>query len=49
MQGDKEAKTELRVYKKKLPKEMYLKIHDNYICGRIHHQFNIPDFSFFRL
>jgi hypothetical protein len=44
-----EAKKELKVYKKKLPKEMYAKIHDNFVRGKVHQTFNISEFSFFRL
>ncbi len=46
---EKEAKSELKVYRKKLPKEMYLKIQDNFIRNKVHHQFNIREFSLFRL
>jgi hypothetical protein len=46
---EKEAKTELKVYRKKLPKEMYAKIHENFMRGRIHQEFNIREFSLFRL
>ena len=44
-----EAKAELKVYRKKLPKEMYRKIFDNFMRGRIHREFNIREFSLFRL
>ena len=46
---EQEAKSELKVYRKKLPKEMYLKIRDNFIRNKVHQQFNIREFSLFRL
>jgi len=46
---EKEAKTELKVYRKKLPKEMYLKIRENFIRSKIHQKFSIREFSLFRL
>lgn len=46
---EKEAKAELKVYRKKLPKEMYAKIYENFIHGRVHQAFNIREFSLFRL
>jgi hypothetical protein len=46
---EKEAKSELKVYRKKLPKEMYTKIFNNYIRGKLHHKFNVREFSLFRL
>jgi len=44
-----DAKTELKVYRKKLPKEMYRKIYKNYMRGKVHQKFNIREFSLFRL
>jgi hypothetical protein len=44
-----DAKTELKVYRKKLPKEMYRKIYNNYMRGKVHQKFNIREFSLFRL
>ncbi len=44
-----EAKKELRVYKKKLPKETYEKIRGNYIHDKIHRRFNIGELSIFHL
>jgi hypothetical protein len=44
-----DAKAELKVYRKKLPKEMYRKIHNNYMRGKVHQKFNIREFSLFRL
>jgi hypothetical protein len=46
---EKEAKAELKVYRKKLPKEMYLKIRENFIRGKVHQKFDIREFSLFRL
>lgn len=44
-----EAKKELKVYKKRLPKETYEKIHSNFIRDKIHHRFGIGELSLFRL
>ena len=44
-----EARKELKVYKKRLPKETYVKIVDNYIRGRIHRLFNVGELSLFNL
>ncbi len=46
---EKEAKSELKVYRKKLPKEMYSKIYDNFIRSKVHRKFDVRDFSLFRL
>ena len=46
---EKEARAELKVYRKKLPKEMYLKIRDNFIRGKVRQKFDIREFSLFRL
>jgi hypothetical protein len=46
---EKEAKAELKIYRKKLPKALYTKIHDNFIRGKIHQKFNIQEFSLFQL
>jgi hypothetical protein len=46
---EKEAKLELKVYRKKLPKEMYKKIYDNFMRGKVHHKFDVREFSLFRL
>jgi hypothetical protein len=46
---EKEAKKELKVYKKRLPKETYEKIHGNFVRDKIHKNFNIGEFSLFRL
>ena len=44
-----EAKTELKVYKKRLPKETYGKILDNFLRGKIHRKFGVGDLSLFQL
>jgi hypothetical protein len=46
---EKEAKKELKVYKKRLPKETYDKIHGNYVRDKIHQKFRIGELSLFRL
>jgi hypothetical protein len=46
---EKEAKAELKVYKKRLPKETYEKIHGNFLRDKIHHKFGIGELSLFRL
>jgi len=46
---EKEAKKELKVYKKRLPRETYDKIHGNFMGERIHRRFGIGEFSLFRL
>jgi hypothetical protein len=46
---EKEAKKELKVYKKRLPKETYARIHDNFMRDKIHHRFGIGELSLFRL
>ena len=46
---DKEAKTELKVYRKKLPKELYTKIHNNFLRSKVHQKFNMREFSLFQL
>lgn len=46
---EKEAKKELKVYKKRLPKETFDKIHGNFVRDRIHHKFGIGELSLFRL
>jgi len=49
LEWEQEAKTELKIYRRKLPKEMYAKIHENCMRGKIHRAFDIPEFSLFRL
>jgi hypothetical protein len=46
---ESDAKKELKVYRRKLPKEMYRKIQCNYMRGKVHQKFNIREFSLFRL
>ncbi len=46
---EREARKELKVYKKRLDKDMYKKIQDNFIRGKIHRFFNLGDFSLFGL
>jgi hypothetical protein len=46
---DQESKKELRIYKKRLPKETFDKIHQNYLRVKLHHQFNIGELSLFHL
>jgi hypothetical protein len=49
LEWEKEAKKALKVYKKRLPKETYVKIHDNFIFEKLHRKFNIGELSLFRL
>ena len=44
-----EAKQELKVYKKRLPKETYAKIVENFRRGKIHRLFNIGELSLFHI
>jgi len=44
-----ETRKELKVYKKRLPKETYSKIVDNYMRGKIHRLFNVGELSLFNL
>lgn len=46
---EQEARKELKVYKKRLPKETYAKIVDNFLRGRIRRQFRIGELSLFHL
>jgi hypothetical protein len=46
---EKEAKGELKVYKKRLPKETFDKIHRNFMRDKIHLKFGIGELSLFRL
>jgi hypothetical protein len=46
---EKEAKKELKVYKKRLPKETYTKIQDNFMRDKIHREFSIGELSIFHL
>jgi hypothetical protein len=49
VEWEMEAKKELKVYKKRLPKETYAKIHDNFVRGKLHRKFNIGELSLFQL
>jgi len=49
VEWEKEAKKELKVYRRRLPKETYAKIRDNFIRDRIHRKFGIGEMSIFRL
>jgi hypothetical protein len=49
VEWEQEAKKELKVYKKKLPKETYEKIRSNFIRDKIHRNFSIGELSIFRL
>lgn len=46
---EKEAKKELKLYKKRLPRETYEKIHGNFVRDKIHRKFSIGELSLFRL
>ncbi len=46
---EQEAKEELRIYKKRLPKETYAKIVENFRRSKIHRSFNIGELSLFHL
>jgi len=49
LEWEKEAKKELKVYSKNLPKETYEKIRKNFMADKIHRKFNIGELSLFRL
>jgi hypothetical protein len=49
VEWDKEAKKELKVYRKNLPKETYEKISASFIRDKIHRKFTIGELSIFRL
>jgi hypothetical protein len=49
LEWEKEAKKELKVYKKRLPKETYDKIYSNFIGDKVHKKFGIGEFSLFHL
>ena len=46
---EKEARKDLRVYKKRLPKETYEKIRDNFLREKLHRLFGIGELSIVRL
>lgn len=49
LEWEKEARKELKVYKKRLPKETYEKIHKNFVRDKIHRKFRIGELSLFHL
>lgn len=49
LEWEKEAKKDLKVYKKRLPKETYEKIYNNFVSNKIHKKFAIGEFSLFHL
>jgi len=48
-QWEEEARKELKVYKKRLPKETYQKILANFLSGKIHRLFQVGELSLFHL
>jgi len=46
---EKEAKKELKVYKKRLPKETFEKIRNNFVRDKIHREFNVGELTLFHL
>jgi hypothetical protein len=46
---EKEAKSELKVYKKRLPKEAFERIHRNFVHSQIRRHFEIGELSIFHL
>lgn len=49
LEWEKEAKKDLKVYRKRLPRETYEKIHDSFVSNKIHKKFAIGEFSLFHL
>jgi hypothetical protein len=49
IEWEQEAKKELKVYKKRLPRETYDKIRDNFMHDKIRRKFNIGELSLFHL
>jgi len=49
LEWEKEAKKELKVYRKRLPKETYEKIHGNFVREKLHRKFDIGELSLFHL
>jgi hypothetical protein len=49
LEWEKEATKELKVYRKRLPRETYDKIRDNFLRDKIHRAFNLGDLSLFCL
>jgi len=46
---EKEAKKELKVYRKRLPRETYMRILHNFMRGKIHRHFNLGELSLFHV
>lgn len=46
---EQEAKKELKIYKKRLPKDIFQKIRRNYMRQRVHKAFNVGELSVFHL
>lgn len=46
---ENEAKTELKVYRKQLPRETFDKIRGNYLCKKVRQRFEIGELSLFQL
>ncbi len=46
---EQEAKKDLKVYKKRLPKDVFEKIRENYMREKVHKAFNVGELSLFRL
>jgi hypothetical protein len=46
---EQEAKKELKIYRKKLPKDTYEKILDNFMRAKIHRYFNVGEISLFHM
>jgi hypothetical protein len=46
---ENEAKTELKIYRKHLPRETYDKIRVNYLCKKVRQRFEIGELSLFQL
>lgn len=46
---EKEARSELKIYRKKLPRETYARIHRNFMNSRLRRHFDIGELSIFHL
>jgi hypothetical protein len=46
---EREAKQELKIYRKKLPKDTYAKILENYMRTRVHRHFMVSELSLFHM
>jgi hypothetical protein len=46
---EQEARKELKIYRKKLPKETYAKILDNFLRTRIHRHYGVGELSLFHM